>query len=137
MSVPPREFRCPVTVEFEDVDSYGIANHARLVAFLERARLRFLADLGIRIDPRTGPVPVMYDVKMRFLRPAFLMDGLEVGMYVAHVGDFAVDLGYRIRRGKETVARATTRIAFADLGTRSLVPAPEACLAAIRKWAGA
>ncbi len=132
----PREFACQVTVEFEDVDSYGIAHHARLVAFLERARLRLLKELGIEIDPRRGPVPVLYDVKMRFVKPAMMLDALEVGIRVEGMSEYAIDLGYRIRRGKDTVARATTRIAFADLESRRLVPAPEECLAAIARWSG-
>jgi acyl-CoA thioester hydrolase len=135
MKVPkPRELTCPVTVEFEDVDSYGIAHHARLVAFLERARVRFLRELGIVIDPRRSPVPVLYDIKMRFVRPALMLDTLQVGIFVASANDYTVDLGYRIRRGLELVARANTTIAFADLESHELVPMPEDCVAAIAKW---
>jgi len=46
-----KEYTFQVTVEFEDVDSYKIAHHTRLIAYLERARVHFLTDLGFDLHP--------------------------------------------------------------------------------------
>ena len=126
-----RELVCPVTVEFEDVDAYGIAHHTKLVAYLERARLRFLTGIGIELG--RGPVvPVLYDLKMRFMKPARLLDSLEVSVFVEEVTEYRLDLGYRVRRDGETIARATTSIAYADLERGSVVPAPAEHVEALR-----
>jgi len=115
--------RVPVTVEFEDVDSYGIANHARLGAFRERARLRVLVDRGLPVHP-DGCVPVMADLSMRFLRPARLMDRLEVEVRLREEDDFRLTLGYRVLRDGETIARARTVIAFRDAVAGGPAPVP-------------
>ncbi|HOU55285.1 MAG TPA: thioesterase family protein [Myxococcota bacterium] len=119
--------RVPVTVEFEDVDSYGIAHHARLVAYLERARLRFLLERGLPVHP-DGCLPVMADLSMRFLRPARLMDRLEVEVRLREADDFRLTLDYRIVRAGELVARARSVIAFLDPVGGGPAPVPEAFL---------
>ncbi len=45
MKSPLHEFSIPITVEFEDADSYKIAHHAKLVSYLERARVRYFSGL--------------------------------------------------------------------------------------------
>ncbi len=119
----PTGVTLPVTVEFEDVDSYGIAHHARLVVYLERARLRFLAACGLSIRP-DDCVPVMYSLQMHFRRPALLMDSLEVSAEVESVDDFRVTMAHRIRRGDDLLVRATCVIAFWDPVARAPAPVP-------------
>jgi acyl-CoA thioester hydrolase len=127
----PATFVWPVTVEFEDVDSYRIAHHTKLVAYLERARLRFFQGLGFELGPGRV-VPVLHEVRMRFSKPARLLDQLEVTVFVESVNDFRLELGYRIRRSGELIARATTVIAFADLEAGGIVAAPEAYVAVLQ-----
>lgn len=115
----------PVTVEFEDVDSYGIAHHARLVAYLERARLRFLLAHGLPVHPG-GCLPVMYSLELHFRRPARLMDALEVSVAALAVDDFQITLAYRIRRDGDVLVRARSVIAFLDPVADAPAPVPEA-----------
>ena len=37
----------PVTVEYEDVDSYDIVHHPKVLYYFERARVRFFYDNDI------------------------------------------------------------------------------------------
>jgi YbgC/YbaW family acyl-CoA thioester hydrolase len=120
----PPELVVPITVEFEDVDSYRIVHHTKLVAYLERARLRLLAKLGMDLS-REDLVPVLYDLRMRFRQPARLMDRLEVEVTVKGFHEYQLELGYRIRRDGETIARATSIIAFADLASGEVAPLPK------------
>lgn len=113
----------PVTVEFEEVDSFRIAHHTKLVAYLERARLRLLASLGVELEGR-GPAPVIYELELRFRKPAKLLDQLDVSAWLNDVDDYRVTLGYRIRCEGETILRATSVIAFADLESGALTPVP-------------
>ncbi len=119
-----RSLTVPVTVEFEDVDAYGIAHHLRLASFLERARLRLLLGCGGERLPR-GVVPVMYDLHLRFLRPARLLDQLAVTAEIATVTRVKLALRYRIRRGEETLLRAESVVAFADAAAGGPVLVPD------------
>ncbi len=125
-----KELVVPVTVEFEDVDSYRIAHHTKLVAYLERARLRLLSELGVELY-RRDLVPVLYDLKMKFRQPARLLDRLEVAVFVKDYSEYELVLGYKLRRDGETIARATTIIAFADLVTGNVAPLPQDYLDAL------
>jgi acyl-CoA thioester hydrolase len=119
-----RRLTVPVTVEFEDVDAYGIAHHAKLVAYLERARVRFLAGLGLDLA-RADVHLVLYDLTVRFKRTVALGDALEVAVEVSSADAVKLVLGYAIRRGGLLVARASTALAFVDGATKAIVPIPE------------
>jgi acyl-CoA thioester hydrolase len=119
-----RRVTVSVTVEFEDVDAYGIAHHAKLVAYLERARVRFLTELGLDLT-RTDLHLVLYDLNVRFKRTAALLDALDVTVGVSSIDAVRLVLGYEIRRGGLLVARATTGLAFVDGATKAVVPMPE------------
>lgn len=119
-----KELTLPVTVEFEDVDSYHIAHHTKLVAYLERARVRFLSGLGLDLQ-RTDPHLVLYHLEMRFKDTVSLLDALEVSVFVKSVDSVKLVLGYAIRRDGHLVARAATSLAFVDGKTKTVVPIPE------------
>jgi len=115
-------FKVPVTVEFEDVDSYGIAHHARMIAYLERARWRFFAQQFDVMDRSIHPV--MYHVEMKYKKTAKLLDELMVSVFIKSLEEFKLILDYRIRRGDELIAKASTTLAFVDSDTKELVPVP-------------
>lgn len=120
-----REVVVPVIVEFEDVDAFGIANHARIVSYLERARLRLLEAAGVPLAG-AGPHPVMYDVAVRFRRPARLRDRLEVTAQAVEADAWTVSLRYQVRRDGELLARGRSRVAFWDPVEDRPVPVPDA-----------
>jgi YbgC/YbaW family acyl-CoA thioester hydrolase len=126
--------RIPVTVEFEDVDSFRIAHHARLVVYLERARVRLFAEAGLLDLGETHPV--IYTLTARFLRTARLLDALTVSVFVESIEPLKVALGYRIRRGRDLVLKASTDIAFMDAKTQEVVPVPAACAERLMRFQG-
>jgi acyl-CoA thioester hydrolase len=116
-------FSIPVTVEFEDVDSYKILHHPKLVAYLERARVRFIRHLNIELFQ--GQVaPVVYELKVRFRKPALLMDELLVSVDVETFNGFRLVIGYKVTRGKDTIALASSTLAFIDLENKRISEAP-------------
>jgi acyl-CoA thioester hydrolase len=118
------ELTIPVTVEFEEVDTYGIGHHARMIAYLERARLRYFLARGHSLE-KSDVHPVLYHVEMQFKKPVELLDQLEVSVYLKRREEHRVILGYRVRRDGALVARASTTLAFVDARTKRLVPVPE------------
>ncbi len=119
-----KEYEFPVTVEFEDVDSYKIVHHTKFVAYLERARVHFLTDLGFDLHPGSMSI-VLFSLDLRFKKTAQLLDKLVVSVFITSMDEFRLVLGYKIRRGKELLLRGTSGIAFMDSETHQIVPAPE------------
>jgi YbgC/YbaW family acyl-CoA thioester hydrolase len=112
-----------VTVEFEDVDSYMIGHHTKLIAYLERARVRLFEGAGIGMAP--GRInPVIHDLRIRFRKTVALLDKLEVTAFARSMDAYRLKLGYGIRRGGVLVARASTDLAFVDTETGEPVPVP-------------
>jgi acyl-CoA thioester hydrolase len=127
-----KEYEFPITVEFEDVDSYKIVHHTRFVAFLERARVHFLTSLGFGLHPDDLSI-VLFSLEVRFKKPAFFLDQLVVSVFVISVDDYRLELGYKIKRGDGLILRATSGIAFMSNASREIVPAPEEYAQKIRQ----
>jgi acyl-CoA thioester hydrolase len=124
MKSPHNEFSIPVTVEFEDVDAYKIAHHTKLIAYLERARVRYFTSLGF--DLRAGDMTVvLYHCDMNFKKPAFFQDNLMVSVSLKSFDNFRMELYYKIRRNSDLIARASTGLCFIDPLTNVMIPAPD------------
>jgi len=128
------DFTMPVRVEFEDVDSYRIAHHARLIVYLERCRVRLLEKAGFDLHDQRLQL-VVYSLATRFLKPARLGDILEVTAAVAAVDSLRIVLTCRIRRGSELLVKAETTLAFADAATGRVEPVPQLVAQQLRSMA--
>lgn len=104
----------PVVVEFEDVDTYGIAHHARLISYLERARVHYFAREMISLNSSSFSL-VMASMDIRFLAPAKMLDRLEVEMGVAKLSQASVVWDYRILHGSRVLVTSQVRQASIDL----------------------
>jgi YbgC/YbaW family acyl-CoA thioester hydrolase len=105
--------RCPVTVPFDDIDSYRIAHHTRLVAYLERARLQLFLSLGFALG-EDGYAAVVYAMKLDFKKPARLLDELEVSSEITAIEACKLVLTERIVRNGELVMKSRTEMVFLD-----------------------
>ena len=76
----------------------------------------------------------MYSLDIRFKKPAFILDKLDVVVFVESVEDYRLSLGYKIRRGEELLLRASSGIAFMDTSTRMIVPAPDRYIEKIKEF---
>jgi YbgC/YbaW family acyl-CoA thioester hydrolase len=113
-----------ITVEFEDVDSFRIVHHPRFIDYLERARVRFLDHHGVDMT-RADPYPVLYDLEVRFKKPARFRDQIEVSVFVESVDAFRLTFGYRVLRDAELLLKARTSLAFVDAASGRMAPLPQ------------
>lgn len=115
----------PVTVQFEDVDQYGIVHHPRYLLFMERGRVQLMRELGVgagALDGQSlGLIVARADV--RFLQSARFLDELVVQQGCIRAGASRIELAYRIVRGGSAVCVATLTLAFVD-GTGKPTRAP-------------
>lgn len=111
-----------LNVEFEEVDSYRIAHHTKLIAYLERARVRFFDMIGVELSLDKYTM-VLYGLDIKFQKPAFFLDKLDVYIALEKQSDVKLDLFYKIYRGKELLCRASTTLSFVE-NNSGIIPVP-------------
>ena len=119
-----------VTVEFEDVDSYQIVHHTKLVAYLERARVRFFSNLGLDLL-KSNVNFVLRKMDMRFIKTAKLLDELMITVFLDSIDSTRIILGYRVNNGRELIAKAKTELACIDSQTFMISPIPKKLLSSL------
>lgn len=120
-----KTFSLPITVEFEDIDSYNIVHNTRIIDYFERARVHFLMEtIGLNLYPEHAGI-VLFSLDVRFNQAARLRDELVATAVILSMDTYRLEIASRLLRGQETLARATSGIAFMDTKTGSLIAAPE------------
>jgi acyl-CoA thioester hydrolase len=104
-------------IEFEDVDSYGIAHHSKLICILERARVHFLAEKGIPVSDGKFSLVLMH-MDLKFLKPAKLMDRLTCVLTVESLRGASLVWGYCLKRGEDVVLQGCIKMASVDENVR-------------------
>jgi len=125
-------FCIPVTVEFEDVDSYKIAHHTKLISYLERCRVRYFSSLGFNLK-NPDMILVLYHLEVNFKKPAFFQDELHVTVSVKSYDAFRLVLAYKILRGSDLIARASTGLCFVDPKEKTMIAAPDKYLEKMKR----
>ncbi|MBN2545226.1 MAG: acyl-CoA thioesterase [Spirochaetes bacterium] len=114
----------PVTVEFEDVDSYNITHHTKLIAYLERARVHFFADNNIDLNNFQYGL-VLRNMNIQFKQPLFLMDKVNVELRVKYIDKLRFEWDYKIVKNAKTAVSAAIEQVVIDVNTKKIVPIPE------------
>ncbi len=86
------EHKLPVKVYLEDTDAQGIVYHANYLKYCERSRTELLGLCGYALGDmqRLGCRFVVYEMKLRFNRPARLHDELEVRSHAERRSEYRV-----------------------------------------------
>lgn len=110
------EHRFDVKVYYEDTDSLGVVYYANYLRYLERARTELVAAEGKDIGQwnAEGFNFAVFEVRIRFLKPARLGDTLTV--VTTNVGgtDFRRKLQQNIERDGEVVTEAKVDLVCLD-----------------------
>jgi tol-pal system-associated acyl-CoA thioesterase len=108
----PRERALPVRVYLEDTDAQGVVYHTSYLRFFERARSEILDSLGypMREIAEGSHRFVVYEMKVRYHRPARLGDRLEIRTGVQRSS------GYRITfQQRATLAEDSSVLVKAEI----------------------
>ena len=90
-------------VYLEDTDAQGIVYYANYLRYFERGRSEFLESLGVPMGEVARPDCrlVVYEIRMKFRRPAVLGDRIEVWTSTQRASDFRITFRQQIRRPGE------------------------------------
>jgi tol-pal system-associated acyl-CoA thioesterase len=85
-----QEHRYPVTVYLEDTDAQGIVYHANYLKYCERARTELLKLNGYSLGEmqNKGVLFVVFEMHLRFQKPARLHDELEIRTHATRSSDY-------------------------------------------------
>lgn len=103
-----------IQVRFHELDPYGHVNHAAYLHYLEAARIAALAEVGVdlqALDQQHGIQLVVTDLQITYLGAAGTGDQLTVSCEVAELRRVRAVFGQEVRRGGDTLVRATVRTA--------------------------
>jgi tol-pal system-associated acyl-CoA thioesterase len=127
-----RDHRHPVTVYLEDTDAQGIVYHANYLKYCERARTELLKLNGYSLGEmqNKGVLFVVFEMHLRFHRPARLHDQLEVRTHATRASDYRLTFTQEVFRPgvEKPVFVAESTVVTIDHGSQ-LCPIPEDLLA--------
>lgn len=112
------------TVQFEDVDSYGIAHHTKIIAYLERARVHFIISKGIDINNISYGV-VLTNLNINFKRPLLMLDKFDVEVRIKKLENVRFEWFYKIIKDNKVVIEATIEQVVIDLDSKKVIQMPD------------
>ncbi len=125
------QIEVPVHVEFEDVDAYRIAHHTKLIAYLERGRVRFFRKYDFDIVAGKYAI-VLHKLDIRFANPAIFLDDLTVTVSLKSINQSRIKLSYRIHKDTKLIAKASSELACIDPVTQRISLFPDSLLERFR-----
>ena len=115
-------------VYLEDTDAQGIVYYANYLRYFERGRSEFLESLGVSMDEVARPDCrlVVYEIRVKFRKPAALGDKIEVWTSMLRASEYRVTFHQQIRRQGEDEALVSGEVdvvAIDQTGTLKELPA--------------
>ncbi len=95
-----------ILVRYAETDQMGVVHHSAYVVWLEEARTRLLADVGLRyheLEARGLYFPVV-ELALRYERPLRYGETALVGVRVLEVKSRRIVFGYQVERPEGTLA---------------------------------
>lgn len=94
------EHRLEFRVYLEDTDAQGIVYYANYLRYFERGRSEFLESLGISMEEVARPDCrlVVYEIRVKFRKPASLGDRIEVLTSMMHASEYRLTFRQQVRR---------------------------------------
>ena len=121
-------FSLPVRVYFQDTDAGGVVYHANYLNFMERTRTEWLRSYGYSnagLMKEFGAVFVVRSMKLDYLKPALLDDGLDVTVQIREIGRSRISLQQTVRRGDELLTEAEVHLVCVSVESFKPVSVPE------------
>lgn len=114
----------PVTVEFEDIDSYNIAHHTKIIAYLERARVHFFNDNNFDLKEIDHGL-VLINMNINFKLPLLMLDKVNIELAVAKIDRVKFTWDYTIKKGDKIALKASVEQAVIDINTKKIIEIPQ------------
>ncbi len=115
-------------VYYQDTDAGGVVFHATYLHFFERARMEWMRQHGFdarELARRFGLVFIVRQLEVAYMKPALLDDLVTVSADVEKMGRAQLTFAQEVRRGEETLVRASVNVACVSADSLKPAPFPE------------
>ena len=132
-------FEIPVRVYYQDTDAGGVVFHSTYLDFMERARTEWLRVKGFESADLARGIGLLFIVRrleVAYLAPARLDDLLAVSTGVAELGRAQMTFAQSVRRGDDTLVRASINVACVTAEGLQPAPIPAAIRAVLKSESG-
>jgi len=121
-----RIYQTEIEVRGYELDSYGHVNHANYLNYLEFARWKMLEAENVTLDTfkKWGRWPVIAQLEIQYLRPAFMGDRLTVETRLLDYKRSSMQISQAIKKGDVPITQAKIRSVIVDESGRP-APLPE------------
>ena len=127
------EFIHSITVEFEDVDCYGIIHHPKALYFCERARAAFLRENSVRVTGESTFGLVLRDVSIKFRNQFVMFDKAEVSVRAKKINKMSFVWDYIIKKDGKNAIFCEIEMVAIDIKTKKLIALPDNLVNALKK----
>jgi acyl-CoA thioester hydrolase len=113
-------------VRYAETDAGGSVYHGEYLTYFEVARVEALRDLGVPVGELAahGILMPVVEVRIKYLRPAYLDDLLEVAVLLDRVGPASFSFDYEVSRDGLLLATGWTRMAVVERDTGRAIQLP-------------
>ncbi len=112
----PKRGECQIRVRYAETDRMGLLHHANYLIYFEQARTELLRDVGYsyRDLEDKGFLLVLTRIEVRYKRPAYYDDLLNLVTTVERTTGVRIDHRYEVFRHGELLAEGNTTLACID-----------------------
>jgi len=113
-------------VRYAETDAAGAVYHGTYLTYFEVARVEALRGLGVPVrefETRGILMPVV-EARVKYLRPAYLDDLLEVAVLLDRIGPACFSFDYEVTRDGLLLATGWTRMAVIERETGRAIRLP-------------
>lgn len=117
-----------VKVRYAETDQMGVVYHGNYAQYLEISRLEWLDDLSVsyRIMEREGVMLPVYELNLKFIKPAVFDDVLKITTTLARLPGVKIEFNYQVHnQAEDLIATASTTLVFMDSKTRRPIRCPK------------
>ncbi len=115
-----------VNVEFEDIDSYGIIHHPRVLYFLERARVHFFLDNGIDVNTHDTSVGfVLRNINIQLKKQIVMFNKLDIEVRTKNIDRYRFTFDYQIKCNGKVMITSDIEMVLIDVNTKKLIQIPD------------
>jgi acyl-CoA thioester hydrolase len=114
----------PVFVEYEDVDSYNIVHHPKILYYFERTRVHFFNDNGIDLNKLKYGI-VIRNLNIQYKSQLIMLDRIVVELGTKNFGKFSFTFDYTVRRDGKITTRGEIEMVTIDLESKKMTAIPD------------
>lgn len=115
-----------IPIRWGDMDAYGHVNNTVYFRYMEQARVEWLDDLNIRLEPG-GLGPVIINAACTFLVPMTYPGTVEIRTFADPPGrsSFQTHVEMRIVGDERVYAEGAAKVVWMDMQTGKSTPLPD------------